>query len=99
MPFCPCDDRPSRARTRLETSLLQLDRALRENARAGDAVDSMFLEWQSRWANRRGEIVRRLEAIDSQLDGFASSNPAALRLAVVGVAEEGARPSAAKEGT
>jgi hypothetical protein len=48
----------------------------------------MFAEWQSRWASRREQIVRRLEVIDSQLEALASPGAGQLRLAVVGAAEE-----------
>ncbi len=47
----------------------------------------MFAQWQSRWANRRDDIVRRLEAIDSQLDVWRPSDETP-RLAVVSASEE-----------
>jgi len=97
MPFCQCDDRPTRLRTRLETSLVRLHHTLRNRARHGEALDSMFTEWQSRWASRRDDIVQRLEAIDSQLDMWQPSNVGTPRLAVVGESEE-ARPETAARG-
>jgi hypothetical protein len=49
----------------------------------------MFTEWQNRWASRREDIVRRLEAIDSQLDVWQPTNVGTPRLAVVEESEEG----------
>jgi len=57
----------------------------------------MFAEWQGRWASRRDDIVRRLEAIDSQLDVWQPSHVATPRLAVVNASEE-ARPEADTRG-
>jgi hypothetical protein len=57
----------------------------------------MFTEWQSRWASRRDDIVRRLEAIDSQLDVWQPSNVETPRLAVVGESDE-APPETAVRG-
>lgn len=88
MPFCPCDDRPSRVPTRLETALARLNRALRNGARQGEAMESMFAQWQSRWSSRRDDIVRRLEAIDSQLDVWQPASDATPRFAVVSASEE-----------
>lgn len=86
MPCSPCDDRPTKTRSRLETSLIRLYRALSENAKKGETMDSLFSEWQNRLANHRNELAQRLEAIDSQLDGLA--NGSAPRLAIVGGADE-----------
>jgi hypothetical protein len=88
MPLSPCDDRSSRVPTRLETALARLNRTLRNSARHGEAMESMFAQWQNRWANRRDDIVRRLEAIDSQLDVWRPSSETAPRLAVVSASEE-----------
>jgi hypothetical protein len=57
----------------------------------------MFAEWQGRWASRRDDIVRRLEAIDSQLDVWQPSHVGTPRLAVVDASEE-ARPEADARG-
>ena len=97
MPRCQCDDRPVRLRTRLETSLVRLHHALRNRARHDEALDSMFTEWQCRWASRRDDIVRRLEAIDSQLDVWQPSSVGSPRLAVIGESEE-ARPETTGRG-
>jgi hypothetical protein len=83
---CPRDDRPTEARSRLEMSLIRLNRALSENAKKGETMDSLFSEWQSRLASHRDELAQRLEAIDAQLDGL--TNGATPRLSIVGEAEE-----------
>ncbi len=57
----------------------------------------MFTQWQSRWASRRDDIVRRLEAIDSQLDVWRPSSDTTPRLAVVSVSEEPAPGSRHQE--
>jgi hypothetical protein len=51
-------------------------------------MDSMYSQWQNRCAGRREDIVRRLEAIDSQLDVWQPSDETTPRLAVVGVSED-----------
>ena len=58
----------------------------------------MFLQWQNRWASRHDDIVCRLEAIDSQLNGWKSEGEETPRLAVVGTPEE-AREEARGEET
>ena len=50
MAFCLRDERPSRVPTRLEAALARLDRNLRKSVRHNEALESMFTEWQSRWA-------------------------------------------------
>jgi hypothetical protein len=89
MAFCLRDERPSRVPTRLEAALARLDRNLRKSVRHNEALESMFTEWQSRWATRRDDIVRRLEAIDSQLNVWRPSGETTPRFAVVGAVEEG----------
>ena len=49
----------------------------------------MYSQWQNRCAGRRDDIVRRLEAIDSQLDVWQPAEDSTPRLALVGTAEEG----------
>jgi hypothetical protein len=88
MSRCPCDEKTSRIRTRLETALVRLNGSLRTTAQRGEAMDSMFNQWQNRWSSRREDIVRRLEAIDSQLDVWKPSGNATPRFAVVSAAEE-----------
>lgn len=51
-------------------------------------MESMYSQWQNRWAGRREDIVRRLEAIDSQLDVWQPSDETTPRLAVVGASED-----------
>jgi hypothetical protein len=88
MPFCACDEQPSRVPTRFEAALARIERNLRTNARHGEAMDSMFTQWQSRWSNRRDDIIRRLEAIDSQLNVWRPSVDSTPRFAVVSPMEE-----------
>ena len=52
-------------------------------------MESMFSQWQNRWSGRRDDIVRRLEAIDSQLDVWQSTRDASPRFSVVGAADDG----------
>lgn len=85
MPCCPRDDRPIEARSRLEMSLIRLNRALSESAKKGEVMDSLFSEWQNRLASHRDELAQRLEAIDAQLDGLGNGAPP--RLAIVGAEE------------
>jgi hypothetical protein len=89
MPFCLRDERPSRIPSRLEAALARLDRNVRKSVRHNEAMESMFTEWQSRWATRRDDIVRRLEAIDSQLNVWRPSSETTPRFAVVSAVEEG----------
>jgi hypothetical protein len=88
MPLCSCGDQSSRVRSRLEIALARLDGSLRNSARHGEAMESMFSQWQNRWSGRRDDIVRRLEAIDSQLDVWQSTRVAAPRFSVVGAADD-----------
>ncbi len=83
-----CDEQTPRNRTRLESALIRLESRLRSSARRGKAMESMYSEWQSHCANRRDDIVRRLEAIDTQLDVWQPASEATPRLAVVGSSEE-----------
>jgi len=83
-----CDEQTPQSRTRLESALLRLESRLRSSSRRGKAMESMYSQWQNRWASRRDDIVRRLEAIDSQLDVWQPSNETTPRLAVVGASEE-----------
>ena len=71
MPTLPLDARPSRIRTRLEASLIRLEAALRRGVQREETADTLYAEWQNRWAGRRDELARRLTAIDSQLDSWA----------------------------
>jgi hypothetical protein len=48
----------------------------------------MYSQWQNRLANRHDDIVRRLEAIDSQLDVWQPPSETTPRFAVVGTSEE-----------
>ena len=89
MSFCLRDARPSRVPTRLEAALARLDRSVRKSVRHNEAMESMFTEWQSRWATRRDDIVRRLEAIDSQLNVWRPAGETTPRFAVVRAVEEG----------
>ena len=83
-----CDERTPRSRTRLESALIRLESRLRSSSRRGKAMESMYSQWQNRLANRHDDIVRRLEAIDSQLDVWQPPSEMTPRLAVVGTAEE-----------
>jgi hypothetical protein len=83
-----CDEQTPRSRTRLESALIRLEGRLRSSARRGKAMESMYSQWQDRCANRRDDIVRRLEAIDTQLEVWQPSSEATPRLAVVGASEE-----------
>jgi len=84
-----CDEQTPRSRTRLESALIRLESRLRSSARRGKAMESMYSQWQNRCAGRRDDIVRRLEAIDSQLDVWQPAEDSTPRLALVGAAEEG----------
>jgi hypothetical protein len=83
-----CDEQTPRNRTRLESALIRLESRLRSSARRGKAMESMYSQWQNRCANHRDDIVRRLEAIDTQLDVWKPSSETAPRLAVVRASEE-----------
>jgi hypothetical protein len=83
MPPLPLDARPSRIRTRLEASLIRLQAALRRGIQREATDESLYAEWQNRWAGRREELARRLTAIDSQLDSWAPNGPDAPHLAVI----------------
>ncbi len=92
MPSSPCDDVPCRSRPRLEASLLRLHRDVFNNVERNLAMDSMFAEWHGRWSGRREELIRRLEAIDTQLEGWLPPDESSLRLAVVGTMDDPALP-------
>jgi hypothetical protein len=85
-----CDEQTPRSRTRLESALIRLESRLRSSARRGKAMESMYSQWQNRCANHRDDIVRRLEAIDTQLDVWQPAGEAPPRLAVVGSSDEAA---------
>jgi hypothetical protein len=84
----PRDDRRAQFRSRFEASLLRLERHSTADACPIEMGDSTYAQWQSRWANRRNEIVRRLEAIDSQLATLIPDNSPLPRLSVVGRVDE-----------
>jgi hypothetical protein len=83
MPPLPLDARPSRLRTRLEASLIRLQAAQRRGIQRETTDESLYAEWQDRWAGRREELARRLTAIDSQLDSWAPKGLDSPRLAVI----------------
>jgi hypothetical protein len=88
MPSIPLDARPSRIRTRLEASLIRLQAALHRDIQREAIDETLYAQWQSRWAGRREELARRLAAIDSQLDSWAPKGLDAPRLAVIAEADE-----------
>jgi hypothetical protein len=88
MPLFPLDARPSKIRTRLEASLIRLQATLSRGIQREATDDTLYAEWQSRWAGRREELARRLTAIDSQLDSWAPKGLDAPRLAVIAEADE-----------
>jgi uncharacterized protein YukE len=88
MPNLPSEPRTSRLRTRLEASLIRLQTALRPGVEREDNSETLYDEWQNRWASRREELSRRLSAIDSQLDSWAQKGSDAPRLAVLGEDDE-----------
>jgi len=88
MPPLPLDARPTRLRTRLEVSLIRLQAALRRGIQREATDESLYAEWQDRWAGRRDELARRLTAIDSQLDSWAPNRLDSPRLAVITEANE-----------
>jgi hypothetical protein len=83
-----CDEQTPPRRTRLESALLRLESRLRSSTRRGKAMESMYSQWQDRCAGRRDDIVRRLEAIDSQLDIWQPADQSTPRLALIGASEE-----------
>lgn len=83
-----CDENTPSSRTRLESALIRLESRLRSSTRRGKAMESMYSQWQNRCASRRDDIVRRLEAIDSQMEVWQPAESATPRLAVIGAAEE-----------
>jgi hypothetical protein len=83
MPPLPLDARPTRIRTRLEASLIRLQDTLRRGIQREATDESLYAEWQDRWAGRRDELARRLTAIDSQLDSWAPKGLDSPRLAVI----------------
>ena len=91
MPSCPCDEQSPQNRTRVEASLLKLYRAVERKPGHDETVDSLFAQWQNRWASQRNEIVRRLEAIDSQLDGLYEPTESTPRFAVIGPNDDAAQ--------
>ncbi len=88
MPPLPLDARPSRIRTRLEASLIRLQAALRRGIQREKTDETLYAEWQTRWAGRRDELSRRLTAIDSQLNSWAPNERIAPRLAVIDEMDE-----------
>ena len=88
MPTIPLDARPSRLRTRLESSLIRLQSVLRRGIQRETTNDTLYAQWQSRWEGRREELARRLSAIDSQLDSWTAPATAAPRLAVIAENED-----------
>jgi hypothetical protein len=88
MPPLPLDARPTRIRTRLEASLIRLQTALRRGIQREVTNETLYVQWQHRWEDRRDELARRLTAIDSQLDSWAPKTLSAPRLAVIVEADE-----------
>ena len=88
MPTIPLDARPTRLRTRLEDSLIRLQTVLRRGIQREADDETLYAQWQSRWAGRREELSRRLTAIDSQLESWAPESRSTPRLAVLGDCEE-----------
>lgn len=88
MPTLPSEPRTSRLRTRLEVSLLRLQAAVRRGIGREETSETLYDQWQNRWAGRRDELARRLSAIDSQLDSWAQKSSDAPRLAVLGDEDE-----------
>ena len=72
-------------RSRIGQSLIRLQRNLEQTRHEEDQVESMFNTWQEKWSNRRDQIARRLELIETQLESLAGDADDSPRLAVVGV--------------
>jgi hypothetical protein len=60
-----------------------LQAAQRRGIQRETTDESLYAEWQDRWAGRREELARRLSAIDSQLDSWAPKGLDSPRLAVI----------------
>lgn len=88
MPNLPSEPRTSRLRTRLEVSLIRLQAAVCRGVGREDTTETLYDQWQNRWAGRRDELSRRLSAIDSQLDSWAQKGSDTPRLAVLDEEDE-----------
>ncbi len=88
MPTIPLDARPTRLRSRLEDSLIRLQTLLRRGIQREADDETLYAQWQSRWAGRREELSRRLTAIDSQLESWAPESRSTPRLALLDDCEE-----------
>jgi hypothetical protein len=62
--------------------------ALRRDIQRDKTDDTLYAEWQNRWAGRREELARRLTAIDSQLDSWDAEGADAPRLALLADVDE-----------
>ena len=88
MPNLSSEPKTSRLRTRFEVSLIRLQAAVRHGIGREDTSETLYDQWQNRWAGRRDELARRLSAIDSQLDSSEQKCSDAPRLAVLGDEDE-----------
>lgn len=69
--FHPSDDRRV-PRSKLGATLLRLHRNLEGSRQREQAALELFETWQSRWADHREVIARRLECLDQELAQLAT---------------------------
>lgn len=84
--FHPSDERPV-PRSKLGATLLRLHRNLEgSRQREQDALD-LFESWQSRWADHRDLIARRLECLDQELAQLTLPGMPTPQLSLVALSE------------
>jgi len=99
--FMPTDQQEAEtlqvsSKSRLGESLLRLHRRLEESRDEQSEGENLFRIWQMKWFGRRDQISRRLELVESQLQGVPRRGTTTVRLSVFGAPGGDEQTSAAQ---
>ena len=65
-------------------ALPELQSRLSDSQQREQARKDRFLAWQTRWADAKGQLIRRLNVIDEQLAHLAQDKRTSPQLTIVG---------------
>jgi chromosome segregation ATPase len=86
MPPCQIQNRAvfQSVKSSLGQSLVRLHRSMEQTRRHEAHVESLFESWQAKWSDRRAQISRHLQQIETQLDTLAHPADSKPRLSIMG---------------
>ncbi len=74
-------------KSRLRRSLIRIHKNRNHFIDDSHRADDLFFAWQQKWGNRREEIARQLEMIESQLAELGETDTSRPQLSLVGARE------------